>query len=140
MHHFEFPATMCERTCFSRALPTLLFSGIFGQVINERWYFGLVLNLYYFYYDKFIECFNFNDYGFLFLKVVGFWGFFSKSSWLSLSLVFIHGFKSSIYFNRCCMHSYFKIRYLVTTTSHHSVLNLCRFGEPQSQPPVSLSL
>lgn len=48
---------------------SFIWGGGSCQIIDEKQYYGLVLNLYSLYYDKFTECFNFKD-CFLFLKVV----------------------------------------------------------------------
>lgn len=110
----------------------------FAKIIDEKWYFDLVLNLCSFYFDVFIECFNSKDYISLFLEVL----FCSFSNLLGcLCLLFLLIISNPIFIPSNVL--YIAILNLVSqhfSISNHLVLNFCCFANPQSQPPVSLCL
>lgn len=96
------------------------------QIIDEKWYFGLILNLYSFCY-KFIGCFNFKDCIFLFLEVL-FCSLWNLPGCLYLLFLLIVSNPIFIPSN---------VLYIVILNSvsnhfiitHHLVLNLCHFGD-----------
>lgn len=110
----------------------------FAKIIDEKWYFDLVLNLCSFYCDEFIECFNSRNYVFFFLEVL----FCSFSNLLGfLCHLFLLIVSNPKFITSHVL--YIAILNLVSkhfSISNHLVLNLCCFAIPQSQPPVSLCL
>lgn len=113
---------MCERTCFSTASPTENLSSFcfFHQIIDEKRYFGLVLNLYSFCYDEFIESYNFKDYVFYSYK---FWFVLFASSLGCLCLVFVHCFQSNIIPSNVLYVAILNSVYNHFSVSNHLVLN-----------------